>query len=1238
MAAKLGYKFVNPSLSGKEKDAARSIGANKPTSLPYSTILLSVNRLGATLNSVYRSTAALKAIEEVRAFSLKEDREDGRRSRRRTRGDEREASQESHGLSSDDVGKEAEKQIKKDPKSKGLLEKIFGPIGALVDAFAPLIAFAAIQGAFKFFRDPKNREKVQRLVEFAGEIFKFLYEFGTFAVSNVLNGLAGVFGGIGKFKEGNVLGGAWDVIMGFGQLLVGLVALKGLALFLNPFKLMGGILDLLDLSEKTAGANCPCDPSADGKPSPDDAKKPKRVKTRFQKFVQRSRILFKRTLRTFRKLGTRILGLAKRFVDAMAVRIIGWALNFYYNTIRPAATKLVQEALKSVPGQKAADLIKDVGQRANALKDGAGNLLNKGKQFLSGGIKSGTDNLQKAGTFLGEQGQRFKSFLGDGLTSAQKKAKDLVDPLLKGIATKAGQLYQGVVGGVDQMKKGWKWTQEMAAKGQQYVLERVIAPIRANIDNMIKSSPLLQKLLSLMPKGVSKEAAAKAFTKFADFVRPMVLGLKTTLGPLAIGPIDLAIESVFALLDLQSGTDPRRVALKLGGSVAGLMVGGAATAALGLGTGGIGAVVAGGVIMGASSWAGEQLGIKLADMMGIPRNPEGGFSMGGIVLEKSMIQVAENEPEVIVPLSQLKDLFSQSTPGKTNVLGGAEYLIGATSSILDSFGQTPGVQGYKTELSSIAGELGSQKLSIPGAGSGIKKPSIGTDLTSGVPIDNSALDLLGLLSMMSVGGGGDGGGGGEEESTAPNPPAGAPGATTVRPGSGSGAAPGAPAPTGPVGPPVTGTNAEKWKQFKAYGAKAGAKFPQLVAAQFALESGWGKALSASHNYFGIKAAAGESAQMHRTREETSSGASIYIKAGFKNFSSPQDAVNHLVTQWYKDYKGYKGCNGSSDEYAAATYLRSQGYATDSNYAPALHKLMGANKSLSLGGEVSSPKFATGGPTFVQEPKMIAGLRPRPKLASGGGITTEDILSAVGAERNMPGINANTVDPIVQPTAKPAVQPTAKPTAKPAPKPAIRPSTKLAANPTPTPPIRQSPVTTNFSPEFGSKAPKFSPIAFSLPTPIAGIDTSKMKTTAFTGGNPFETKKLTPMQEWAKNFPKLAAKVKPGQSGYEEIQSLNAMNAAKASFKDTMKMDLGNLAKMKLPPPAIAAASTAPKESVPGAIKAAAEGPSASLGTGPTIIPVAVPLNKIVTLPGNTQPAPPIYVGGGSDHLNYLSLY
>jgi hypothetical protein len=145
---------------------------------------------------------------------------------------------------------------------------------------------------------------------------------------------------------------------------------------------------------------------------------------------------------------------------------------------------------------------------------------------------------------------------------------------------------------------------------------------------------------------------------------------------------------------------------------------------------------------------------------------------------------------------------------------------------------------------------------------------------------------------------------------------------------------------GPSGGPTTisGSNEQKWKAFYAMGAGAGAKYPELVAAQFALESGWGTALSGTHNYFGIKAAPGESSTTHSTKEEYN-GKIVTINAGFKNFKNPQDAVNHLVNQWYKDYKGYKGVNRAADSYAAAQMLKDQSYATDSRYVRKLHDML-----------------------------------------------------------------------------------------------------------------------------------------------------------------------------------------------------------------------------------------------------------------------------------------------------------
>ena len=119
---------------------------------------------------------------------------------------------------------------------------------------------------------------------------------------------------------------------------------------------------------------------------------------------------------------------------------------------------------------------------------------------------------------------------------------------------------------------------------------------------------------------------------------------------------------------------------------------------------------------------------------------------------------------------------------------------------------------------------------------------------------------------------------------------------------------------------LVGSNKEKWAHMMGLGKNAGAKYPNLVAAQFALESAWGTALSGKNNFFGIKATGNEPATVHRTREVIN-GRDVYVNARFKDFATPADAVNHLVTQWYKDYRGYKGVNNAGDALARQICLR-----------------------------------------------------------------------------------------------------------------------------------------------------------------------------------------------------------------------------------------------------------------------------------------------------------------------------
>lgn len=138
-------------------------------------------------------------------------------------------------------------------------------------------------------------------------------------------------------------------------------------------------------------------------------------------------------------------------------------------------------------------------------------------------------------------------------------------------------------------------------------------------------------------------------------------------------------------------------------------------------------------------------------------------------------------------------------------------------------------------------------------------------------------------------------------------------------------------PQAPQEPPVLDNS---WGGIEVLAKQAGAKFPECVAAQWALESAWGTALSGKHNYFGIKG----KGTIKTTWEDYGNGP-VTIQDEFMDFDTPFDCINHLVTQWYKDYKGFKGVNRAASREECATLLKQEGYATDPNYSTKLVRLM-----------------------------------------------------------------------------------------------------------------------------------------------------------------------------------------------------------------------------------------------------------------------------------------------------------
>ena len=213
--AKLSYKFVNPGLSSKDKETLKVAGvkSGSKTKLPSGKIVLGLNRIGLTIEGIGKTIKGLKAIEEVRAISLRTREVEERREDRDRQLDEKENSQERGRVG----GKVDEKKLKDETKRKhggkikkagGFLQQLLMPLWNLI---SPFIKFAAVMGILKWFQDENNTKKVKKLVEFVKVVFEFLYEWGKFGISALLDGFANLFGGMSKIQKGE-LGGVWDTI------------------------------------------------------------------------------------------------------------------------------------------------------------------------------------------------------------------------------------------------------------------------------------------------------------------------------------------------------------------------------------------------------------------------------------------------------------------------------------------------------------------------------------------------------------------------------------------------------------------------------------------------------------------------------------------------------------------------------------------------------------------------------------------------------------------------------------------------------------------------------------------------------------------------------------------------------------------------------------------------------------------------------------------------------------------
>ena len=143
---------------------------------------------------------------------------------------------------------------------------------------------------------------------------------------------------------------------------------------------------------------------------------------------------------------------------------------------------------------------------------------------------------------------------------------------------------------------------------------------------------------------------------------------------------------------------------------------------------------------------------------------------------------------------------------------------------------------------------------------------------------------------------------------------------------------------GTASTPKTEPFKNTWSGVKAVASRVGARYPEVVAAQWALESGYGKHTSGKNNFFGIKGKPGTT----KETKEFLNGKWITILDTFRDYPTPEACIEHLITLWYKDYKGYEGVNKATSAEQCCHLLQQEGYATDPTYPQKLIQLIKEN--------------------------------------------------------------------------------------------------------------------------------------------------------------------------------------------------------------------------------------------------------------------------------------------------------
>tara|TARA_E500000081_G_scaffold106463_1_gene108163 strand:- start:4280 stop:7405 length:3126 start_codon:yes stop_codon:yes gene_type:complete len=119
---------------------------------------------------------------------------------------------------------------------------------------------------------------------------------------------------------------------------------------------------------------------------------------------------------------------------------------------------------------------------------------------------------------------------------------------------------------------------------------------------------------------------------------------------------------------------------------------------------------------------------------------------------------------------------------------------------------------------------------------------------------------------------------------------------------------------------------EGYSDVVSLSQQSGFKAPNVMAAMWALETGYGKSMSGRNNLFNIKSSDGSGA-VTTTKEYNSDGSSYTTSARWREYEAPSQSVDDFISF----ISSYAGVSEAQTPRELVTALHSQGYATDPGY-------------------------------------------------------------------------------------------------------------------------------------------------------------------------------------------------------------------------------------------------------------------------------------------------------------------